>query len=120
MKTLTTDFLPLLKLVPDIPPPTCEYVFHKPQPGEKQRKWRFDVCWPKHLVAVELDGGVFFSAGDGKKSRHSGGIGQHKDSDKRNAAQEQGWIVLTYDRKHMDEQPMQIVEQIARVLGVLK
>jgi very-short-patch-repair endonuclease len=74
-------FLSLLKRE-GIPLPVSEYRFHP------SRKWRFDFAFCQHLVAVEVEGGVF-SGG-----RHSRGAGFRKDCEKYNSAASLGWRVL--------------------------
>lgn len=54
------------------------------------RKWRFDYAFPKEMVAVEIDGGLFIGG------RHSGGMGQKRDFEKLNAAAEMGWRVFHF------------------------
>jgi very-short-patch-repair endonuclease len=65
-----------------LPDPLEEYRFHP------ARRWRFDLAWPAHKVAVEIDGGTF-SGG-----RHVSGVGHARDSEKANEAQLLGWVVL--------------------------
>lgn len=55
----------------------------------KERKWRFDFAWPEERIAIEVNGG-------GGRGRHNTVIGNTKDSEKLNAAQVAGWIVLQY------------------------
>ena len=54
----------------------------------KPRRWRFDLCWPKLMVAFEREGGTW---GD---SRHTSGAGYAGDCEKYNTAQIHGWIVI--------------------------
>lgn len=68
-----------------------EYQFAQSLTSErypKGRKWRFDVCFPAQMVAVEIDGGTH---GQGRHNRHAGFQG---DCQKLNAAAELGWTVL--------------------------
>lgn len=60
------------------------------------RRWRFDFAWPALKVAVELDGGIFAAENGTEAGRHARGVGRMKDYEKRNAAAEQGWVVLCY------------------------
>jgi hypothetical protein len=73
------------------PEPEREWEFHA------FRKWRFDLCWPAAMIAVELNGGVH------TKGRHVRGIGYEADRDKCNEAQLLGWLVLevTYRQVEM-------------------
>ena len=68
----------------DLPPPTFELKFHD------TRKWRFDACWPEHMVALEIEGGVFMKGG----GRHNRGAGFRKDLEKYNSATADGWRVI--------------------------
>ena len=57
-------------ILPQMDQPTYELKFHP------TRKWRFDVAFPKRMVAVEVDGGGFVAG------RHSRGVGMEKDAEK--------------------------------------
>jgi len=61
-----------------------EYPFHE------ERKWRFDWCILALKVAIEYEGVM------SEKSRHTTVTGFTGDSEKYNAAQSLGWIVLRY------------------------
>lgn len=104
MTTLEHKFLNLWMRLSGSEMPKCEYRFH-----EKLR-WRFDFAWPEKKVAVEMEGGVFTRGG------HTRGKGYSKDCDKYNAAAELGWRVLRYTIKHIDEQPVQVIEQVKALL----
>ena len=64
-----------------LPEPVREHCFHP------TRKWRFDFAYPSHLLAIEVEGGVW-SGG-----RHTRGSGFTKDCEKYNAALMNGWRV---------------------------
>ena len=66
---------------PDIPPCERDYRFAPPS------KWRFDICWPAHKVAMEIEGAL--SAGR-RPQKISGFI---KDCEKYEAAMVLGWRV---------------------------
>ena len=68
----------------NIPEPCTEYAFFA------VRKWRFDYAWPAHMIALEVEGGVFLKGG----GRHNRGAGFRKDLEKYNAATVLGWSVL--------------------------
>jgi very-short-patch-repair endonuclease len=57
-----------------------------------ERKWRFDMAFPQHRVALEVDGGIW------RKDRGAHGRPQNilRDMEKINAAQLAGWKVLRY------------------------
>jgi very-short-patch-repair endonuclease len=69
-----------------LPEPVRELCFHPP------RKWRFDLAFPEHRIAVEVDGGTF---GYG---RHVRPAGYEKDCEKLNQAALDGWTVLRFTR----------------------
>ena len=64
------------------PAPTAEHRFNL------DRRWRFDLAWPNHWVAVEIQGGLFASG------RHTQGAALRREFEKLNDAQVRGWIVL--------------------------
>jgi very-short-patch-repair endonuclease len=68
----------------------CEFRFHP------RRRWRFDLCFASEKVAVEIDG-----------NRHLKHKQARSDHEKRNAAIENGWRVLTYpgESSVLDEMP---------------
>ena len=68
----------------NLPPPEREYKFHP------HRRWRFDLCWPAKLVAVECEGGVWV------KGRHNRPQGFINDCEKYNEAALMGWMVLRF------------------------
>lgn len=71
---------------PDIPKPTYEYRFAPP------RRWRFDLCWPEKMIAVEAEGGTWTGG------RHVRGAGFEKDAEKYNEAAIMGWKVLRFTK----------------------
>lgn len=66
-----------------IPEPHPEFKFHP------TRKWRFDLAWPDHKIALEIEGGIWTG---GRHSR--GGIGFLKDMEKYNEAGKLGWRIF--------------------------
>ena len=62
--------------------PIGEYRF------DSVRKWRFDWAWPAHLVALEVEGGVW------TRGRHVRGAGYLRDMTKYNRATLLGWRVI--------------------------
>jgi very-short-patch-repair endonuclease len=73
------------------PRPEAELRFHS------TRRWRFDLAWPTHKLAVEVQGGVFV------QGRHSRGAAQVADMEKLNAAQLAGWRVLQVTPKQITD-----------------
>jgi hypothetical protein len=65
-----------------LPKPVTEHRFHP------TRRWRFDYAWPEHLIALEVEGGVWTGG------RHTSGAGFVKDLEKYNAAGLLGWRVF--------------------------
>lgn len=64
------------------PPPETEYRFHP------QRKFRFDMCWPDLMLAVEVDGATWTGG------RHTSGAGYERDCIKLGEALILGWKVV--------------------------
>lgn len=75
-----------------IPEPTRELVFAPP------RRWRFDFAWPAHMVALEVEGGVWI------RGRHTRGTGFVRDMEKYNAAAVLGWSVLRVQPRDLARQ----------------
>ena len=72
-----------------LPGPVREHRFHP------SRRWRFDLAWPDHMVALEVDGGVFVGG------RHVTGTGARKDAEKFSEAAAMGWRVLRVLPEHV-------------------
>ena len=64
------------------PVPVAEYRF------DPVRRWRFDLAWPDHALAVEIEGGLFTGG------RHVQGAALIREYEKLNAATLAGWAVL--------------------------
>ncbi len=74
------------------------------------RQWRFDFAWPEQKVAVEIDGGIFVHGG------HNRGMQITADHEKANYATMRGWRVLRYGTLDMRKRPIQIAEEVGRLL----
>jgi very-short-patch-repair endonuclease len=81
-----------------------EFTFHP------ARKWRFDVAFPWHRLAVELEGGIW------TKGAHTRGKHYQSDCEKYNAAALAGWRVLRYTTDDLTKRPLQVVEEVAMAL----
>lgn len=68
----------------NLPEPVREFKFHL------VRKWRFDFAYPAHMLAIEVEGGVW-SGG-----RHTRGKGFTEDCAKYNHATLLGWRILRF------------------------
>ena len=73
-----------------LPKPVAEHRFAPP------RRWRFDHAWPDHLLALEVQGGLFV------QGRHSRGAALLKEHEKLNEAAAQGWRVLFTTPKDLE------------------
>jgi very-short-patch-repair endonuclease len=62
--------------------PKLEHKFHP------KRRWRLDMVWPAHMLAVEVEGGTWIGG------RHTRGSGFEKDAEKYAEAMCMGWRVL--------------------------
>ena len=67
-----------------LPAPVTEHRFAEP------RMWRFDLCWPAAMLAVEVDGAAWI------QGRHQRPQGFTNDCTKCNAAVKLGWRILRY------------------------
>ena len=67
-----------------LPVLTPEHLFHP------TRKWRFDYAFLGHLIAVEIEGGVWTGG------RHTQGSGFTKDREKYNEAAKLGWRIFKF------------------------
>lgn len=65
-----------------LPRPEKEHQFHP------VRKWRFDYCWVKEKIALEVEGGAH------TQGRHTRGKGFIADMEKYNTATVMGWRII--------------------------
>ena len=73
------------------------------------RRFRFDFCWVKERLAVEIQGGTY------SKGAHSTGTGINRDYEKNNLAVLNGWRVLSFDTKMVKSgAALEVVEQFLR------
>lgn len=87
-----------------LPEPVTEHRFLPP------RRWRFDVAWPAHKVAVEVDGGTWIGG------RHVTGAGFERDAEKLNTAAVEGWLVLRVTPAMVDDgRALRFVERAIQV-----
>lgn len=93
-----------------VPRPQPELRFHE------VRKWRFDLAWPEHRVAVEVDGGVYAIGEDGQQGgRHQRPAGFENDCEKLSTAAAMGWRVLKVSPSMVRSGlALQLVEQALR------
>ena len=56
----------------------------------KDRRWRLDFAFPDHMLAIEIEGGIW------QQGRHNRAAGMEKDLEKYNTAAKLGWRVLRY------------------------
>jgi hypothetical protein len=89
-----------------LPEPTHEYCFAFP------RRWRFDLCWPAQMLAVEIEGGVYVAG------RHSRGAAFTADCEKYAEALCLGWKVLRVVPAQIESG--KALEWIERILKVEK
>lgn len=70
-----------------LPKPVFEFCFFE------GRKWRFDICFPDHRVAIEVQGGLFANK-KGVVGAHARGAALLKEYEKANYAAASGWLLL--------------------------
>ena len=90
-------------LTADAPQYELEYVF---LPG---RKYRFDFAWPASKVAVEIQGGTRLKGG----GRHNTDV----DRWKMNHAATNGWRVLQFSGKMLEDDPQQCIKVVLEALA---
>ena len=69
------------------PIPEREFVFHP------VRRYRFDFAWPDHLVAMEVEGGIYDKE---TKGRHTSIAGFEEDCIKYALAAQLGWRLYRF------------------------
>lgn len=104
---LVNQFLVMVRLA-QLPTPVLEHRFHA------TRRWRFDVAWPEHRVAVELQGGVHAGG------RHTRGAGYINDCDKLNAAQVAGWRLIYLTGDHLEKRGLECLTPLQILLPIPK
>lgn len=105
-RDLGDAFLQVWKRLGPPIPATREFRFHP------VRKWRFDLAWPEHKVAVEMEGGVWTMGG------HTRGKIYRKNCEKYNEATILGWRVLRYVTNDIRDNPLGIVKEVEGLLGI--
>jgi len=71
------------------------------------RKWRFDFALLEERIAIEVEGGTW------QGGRHTRGTGFEADCEKYNSAVLQGWRLLRFTPKMIEEgTPMKVLEEI--------
>lgn len=87
-KGASEDELAKLIVWDGLPVAERQYYFAPEVDGKPVRRWRFDFAWPAHMLALEIDGGLF---GGG---RHGGRPSVVRDLEKRAVAACLGWRVI--------------------------
>lgn len=132
LSTLERAFLRAWELVHGLTlRPVMQFKFAAPE-----RLWRADFAWPDQKLLVEVDGGGFgrvvvcgrckrpvyrtLKSGRRMPIREGGGHntaeGLRADHEKSNWAIIHGWRVLRYTTKDLEERPIQIAEEIGKLL----
>jgi len=102
---LETLFASILATMTKAPRPVRQFQFHP------TRQWRLDFAWPRHRVAVEIDGGIFTGGG------HNRGVYFSKCAEKYNALTMAGWRLLRYTTLDLKTRPMQCAAETAALLA---
>jgi len=71
-----------------LPTPELEYRFHP------VRKWRMDLAWPAHKVALEIEGGIWLRTRRGHGKGHAHPVRFLQDCEKYNEAVIMGWNLI--------------------------
>jgi len=73
------------------------------------RRFRFDFCWVKERLAVEIQGGTY------SRGAHARPLGIKRDYEKGNLAVQYGWKVLQFDGDMVKSgQALEFTEKILR------
>jgi len=73
------------------------------------RRFRFDFCWVKERLAVEIQGGTY------SRGAHARPLGIKRDYEKGNLAVLNDWRVLSFDTKQVKSgAALEVVEQFLR------
>lgn len=108
------DFITELRLA-GLPAPEREWTFHP------DRRWRFDMAWPKEMVALEIEGGIFGKGKvcpvckQSKRLGHTSVGGMLDDMEKYNEATLLGWRVIRVIPSEMTSgKAFRLVERLLR------
>lgn len=88
-----------------LPAPIREHRFHP------VRRWRFDLAFIDHRVAVEIDGATW------TQGRHTRGSGFILDCEKLNTAAAMGWRVLRFPSTVLNSRPADCVALVQQAIG---
>ena len=73
------------------------------------RRFRFDFCWVKERLAVEIQGGTY------SRGAHARPLGIKRDYEKGNLAVKHGWRVLQFDADMVKSgQALEFTEEMLR------
>lgn len=88
-------------------------LFKTEWPFDPIRRWRFDFAWPQATppVAVEIEGGIFI-----RGSGHVGAMHYSKNCEKYNQAALDGWVLLRFTNKMLEENSGYVIDIIKRAL----
>ena len=122
-RDLQADFLGWWRILTNLSEPIREYRFVREivgdGPGIRKRikaaglqDWRFDFAWVDEKVALEMDGGIW------TQGAHVRGGHYESDRKKYNAAQVNGWIVLTFTGGMLDNDTIGCIELIRTALNI--
>ena len=112
-KRIQASFLSRLSSA-DLPEATPEYRFWE------GRRFRFDYAWPEHLIALEVEGGLY---GNGKNCPvckrpsamgHTSVTGIRRDMEKYNEAAALGWRLVRVEPSKLESG--ETIELLKRIL----
>jgi very-short-patch-repair endonuclease len=87
-----------------LPDPEIEYRF------DQMRKYKLDFAWPKHKLAVEVEGGQW------KYGRHVRGAGFEEDCRKYNLLVMRGWRLLRFSTNMVANESPDCVALVVKAL----
>lgn len=110
--SLERTFLYYWTILGDGSEPVAEYHFDN---RTKPRKWRSDFAFVPEQVLIECEG---LSWSNNGKSRHTTMKGYSEDCWKYNRAGIQGWLVLHYTQKMLEDDPQAVINEVMEALQI--
>lgn len=90
-----------------LPEPEEEYRFHP------ARQWRFDLTWPGHGLAVEIEGGIWLQTKEGRSKGHANPRRFLADIEKYNEAALAGYrLIRVTPQMVQDGQALALLERV--------
>jgi very-short-patch-repair endonuclease len=83
------------------------YGLPKPEVNAKLGRWEVDFLWRSHRLVVEVDSWAY----------HRGSVAFHDDHARELDLRAEGFTVLRFDERQLNEEPGRVAADVARALG---